>query len=102
MFDYRQKSHTWGKIKVLKFMNMLPVIKLNKRVFIFIWKLVVPKRMYDRGQQFAWPAQLQAPLKVCNNWFNERELGQTPGDSEGQGGLECCSPWSHKELDTTW
>ena len=38
MFDYRQKSHTWGKIKVLKFMNMLPVIKLNKRVFIFIWK----------------------------------------------------------------
>ena len=23
-------------------------------------------------------------------------------DSEGQGGLVCCSPWSHKELDTTW
>ena len=26
---------------------------------------------------------------------------QTPGDSEGQGGLACCSPRSHKELDTT-
>ena len=25
----------------------------------------------------------------------------TPGDSEGQGGLGCCSPWGHKELDTT-
>ena len=26
---------------------------------------------------------------------------QAPGVSDGQGGLECCSPWSHKELDTT-
>ena len=26
---------------------------------------------------------------------------QTPGDSEGQGSLSCCSPWDHKELDTT-
>ena len=33
---------------------------------------------------------------------NGRELGQTPGDGEGQGSLACCSPWGHKELDTTW
>ena len=26
---------------------------------------------------------------------NEHELGQTLGDEEGQGGLACCSPWSH-------
>ena len=25
-------------------------------------------------------------------WCNEHELGQTPGDDEGQGGLACCSP----------
>ena len=25
---------------------------------------------------------------------------QTPGDSEGQGSLACCSPWGHKESDT--
>ena len=24
-----------------------------------------------------------------------------PGDSEGQGSLASCSPWGHKELDTT-
>ena len=29
------------------------------------------------------------------------ELGQTPGDGEGQGSLECCRPWGHKESDTT-
>ena len=33
---------------------------------------------------------------------NGRELGQTLGDGEGQGSLACCSPWGHKELDTTW
>ena len=32
---------------------------------------------------------------------NRYELEQTSGDGEGQGGLECCSPWSRKELDTT-
>ena len=32
---------------------------------------------------------------------NGHKLGQTPGDSEGQGGLACCSPWGRKELDTT-
>ena len=30
------------------------------------------------------------------------EFGQTPGYSEGQGSLVCCSPWDCEELDTTW
>ena len=29
------------------------------------------------------------------------EFEQIPGDSEGQGSLVCCSPWGHKEWDTT-
>ena len=28
--------------------------------------------------------------------------GKTPGDSERQGSLVCCSPWGRNELDTTW
>ena len=32
---------------------------------------------------------------------NEHEFGQTLGSGEGQGGLTCCSPRGHKELDTT-
>ena len=31
----------------------------------------------------------------------DMSLRQTLGDSEGQGSLVCCSPWGHKELDTT-
>ena len=33
--------------------------------------------------------------------LNGHEFDQTPGDSEGQGSLACCSPWGRKESDTT-
>jgi len=36
-----------------------------------------------------------------HHWFNVHEFEQTPGDSEGQGSLVCCSPWGHEESDTT-
>ena len=29
------------------------------------------------------------------------EFEQAPGVGDGQGSLACCSPWGHKELDTT-
>ena len=29
------------------------------------------------------------------------EFEQTWRESEGEGSLVCCSPWGHKELDTT-
>ena len=33
--------------------------------------------------------------------LNGHEFEQAPGDGNGQGGLACCSPWGHKESDTT-
>ena len=33
--------------------------------------------------------------------LNGHEFEQAPGDGDGQGGLACCSPWGHKESDTT-
>ena len=36
-----------------------------------------------------------------HHWLNGHEFEQTPGDGEGQGSLVCCSPWGHKESDTT-
>ena len=36
-----------------------------------------------------------------HHWLNGHEFEQTPGDSEGQGSLACCSPWGRKELDMT-
>ena len=36
-----------------------------------------------------------------NHRLNGLEFEQTPGDSEGQGSLACCSSWGGKEWDTT-
>ena len=36
-----------------------------------------------------------------HHWINGHESEQTPGDSEGQGSLACCSPGGCKESDTT-
>ena len=33
--------------------------------------------------------------------LNGHEFEQVPGDSEEQGSLVCCSPWGHKQSDTT-
>ena len=33
--------------------------------------------------------------------FNGHEIEQAPGVGYGQGSLECCSPWGHKETDMT-
>ena len=33
--------------------------------------------------------------------LNGHEFGQAQGDSEEQRSLECCSPYGHKESDTT-
>ena len=33
--------------------------------------------------------------------LNGPKFEQTLGDSEGVGSLVCCSPWGHKESDTT-
>ena len=36
-----------------------------------------------------------------NHWLDGHEFEQALGVSDGQGGLACCIPWGHKQLDTT-
>ena len=43
----------------------------------------------------------QDEIVEWHHWLNAHESEQSPGDSEGQGSLSCCSSWGHKELDTT-
>ena len=35
-----------------------------------------------------------------NHQLDADEFGLTPEVGDGQGGLECCNSWDHKELDT--
>ena len=37
----------------------------------------------------------------CHHQLNGRESELSLGDGDGQGSLACCSPWGHKESDTT-
>ena len=37
----------------------------------------------------------------CQHQLNGHEFEQALGDNEGQGSLECCSPWGHKESAMT-
>ena len=51
----------------------------------------------------AW-AQPMIAFQATFGWhhrLNGHEFEQTPGDGEGQGSLEYCSPWGRKESNTT-
>ena len=37
----------------------------------------------------------------CHHRLNGHEFEQVLGDSGRHGSLACCSPWGHKESDTT-
>ena len=59
----------------------------------------VPHAGKDWGQKEKRVSEYE--MAGWHHQCNGHELGQTPGNGEGQGGLACCSPWGHKELDTT-
>ena len=56
----------------------------------------------DTGKD--WRQKKRAAEDEMVGWhhgFKGHESEQTLGDSERQGSLECCSPWGHKDSDTT-
>ena len=52
------------------------------------------------GQKEKWVTKDE--VVACHHWLSGHEFEQTLGDSEGQGSLACCRPWSHKESDMTY
>ena len=53
----------------------------------------------DRGQD---KGTTEDELVRQHHQLNGHEFEQTPGDSEKQGSLACCSSWDHKESDVTY
>ena len=58
-----------------------------------------PKAGKDWGQE--QKGMIEDEMVGWHNWLNGYEFDQILGDSEGQGNLVCCSPWSCKEMDST-
>ena len=44
---------------------------------------------------------LEDEMVGWHHQLNGHEFEKNPGVGDGQGGLACCSPWDHKESDTT-
>ena len=57
-----------------------------------------PEAVKDWGQETKWATEDE--MVEWHHQLNGHKSEQTPGDSEGQGSLTCCSPWGYKELDT--
>ena len=53
----------------------------------------------DWGQEEKWATEDEVVGR--HHWLNGQEFEQALGDSDGQGSLECCSPWGRKESDMT-
>ena len=62
-----------------------------------IWKY--PNAGKDWGQEENGTTEDE--MVGWHHWLNGHEFGWTPGVSNGQGGLVCCSPLGRKESDTT-
>ena len=45
--------------------------------------------------------QTENEMVGWHHWLDRHEFEQSPGVGDGQGSLECCSPWGHNESDTT-
>ena len=57
-----------------------------------------PKVGKDWGQE---KGVTEDEMVGWHHWLNGHEFEQTLGDGKGQERLVCCSPWGHKESDTT-
>ena len=57
----------------------------------------------DAGKDWRWEEKGTSGDEMVgwHHRLNGHEFGLTPGVGDGQGGLVCCSPWGHKESDTT-
>ena len=72
-----------------------------------LWPPDVKSRLTGKDPEARkdWEQEKRATEDEMVGWhhqFNGHELGQTPGNAEGQRGLACCSPWGCKQSDTTW
>ena len=57
---------------------------------------------FDAEKDWRWEkGTTEDEMVGWHHWLNGHEFGWTSGVGDGQGGLVCCSPWGHKELDTT-
>jgi len=115
-----KKGTTYSKYIYIQYIYIKPVIPKGNQP----WTLI-GKTNADTEAPVLWPTDVksqftgkdpdagkdwrqkekrvaEAEMVGWHHRFNGHELGQTSADSEGQGGLACCSPWGHKRVKHDW
>ena len=79
------------------------ILKLKLQYFGYLMRRASSLEKTDAGKEWRQKEKRVAKDKMVrqHHWLNGHECEQTLGDSEGQGSIECCSPWGRKELDVT-
>ena len=68
-----------------------------------LWPPDANSRLIRKDPDAGGQEEKGAPEDEMVGWhyrLSGHESEQSPGDSEGQGSLVCCSPWGRKESDT--
>ena len=90
-----------------------PVHPKGNQSWVFIWRTDV-----DGETPIFWPPDVKSwliwkdwgqeekgttedEMAGWHHWLNGHDFGQTLGVGDGQGGLECCGSWGHRESDRT-
>ena len=94
----------------------VPPFKIGNKGLILCHRLLLLSSIFPSIRVFSnesalcirWPESWSFSFSIRKDemvrWHHGlfgHEFEQTPGDSEGQGSLTCCSPWGCKESDTT-
>ena len=74
-----------------------PILWLLDAKSWLIWKDL------DAGKDWRWEEKgtTEDEMAGWHHRLDGHEVEWTLGVGDGQGGLACCSPWGHKESDTT-
>ena len=107
MLEKTLESHLDSKeIKpvILKEINpdySLEVLMLQLQWFATWWEELTHWKRAWCWERLKAKGQAEDVIVKWHHQISGYEFEQTPGGREGQGSLAYCSPWRHKELDTT-
>ena len=62
---------------------------------------ILPKQIWQHLSRAEEKGMAEDEVVGRCHWLDGHEFEQARGVGDGQGGLACCSPWGHKESDTT-
>ena len=104
-FIWTAERSNWSTLNVISPEYSLEELMLKLQLQYFghlMWRIDSVKRLWcwqrlkagGEGEDRGWDGWMASPTHWTWVWVNSRSF-------DGQGGLACCSPWGHKELDTT-